>query len=619
VCGPSYEVLPIRSYGRRPTQLGSRSLLGIALWLGACGDPAPPPAPFGAENVLGGRDPGLELEGFNASRTRLFYSRTIAEYDSWSFGLGNRLFDLWAVDLAGGQSELVAEKVRWFFGFPWVGSGELLGLVRQDSVEEIAPPILTVLDSQGGTRQDYDHVVPASIAWSERWIVFMRDPFFRELWAGPWAAPQKISGTLLAHDWAWFTSDQLALAASRSAAVLASGSLPITGDGTFPAMSSREDPATRPGIFRVDLGSGSITEEVPAQIETATWSGSDPAPLLSSSGLYSDDSSSCCSVAMLSGSCWSRTEPKAWGAHDQQCFLLYRRLLTDGTTRVFVYDAETREEIALGATQVFRQQFDLPGGSTRNLPWFSGNGPLAAFFGVSGTAYGLTALFVWDAERKRERICPVQSRSSPSWRSDGRALGYANGVQAFVVDQDTWDCEVLGAGDAHSVAFSPDGSRLIWRSDTGLWQAEAHGQEARLVLNDDSLGGFGFVDSHRILAQRLSEDGLGLAWIDLDDPAPTEHPVVEQVFGRQYQLGARFRALGTQYNAQDQTGEVTLIDLDQFTLTTLAEAAADYVLGWPPAVDAPWFPFAYLKMGRFPSAQDGIWVGWIPRERIQGS
>jgi hypothetical protein len=41
-----------------------------------------------------------------------------------------------------------------------------------------------------------------------------------------------------------------------------------------------------------------------------------------------------------------------------------------------------------------------------------------------------------------------------------------------------------------------------------------------------------------------------------------------------------------------------------------------YAVGWPPAEGATAFPFAYVRIGRFASDQDGIWVGSIPREHV---
>ena len=571
--------------------------------LSACADPEPPVPPYGAEMILAARDPELQIERFDRSRSALYYSRTQQKYSFWDPGRSSRLFELYRIDLGSRATELVAQNVLWFSLLPSDGPRGKYVMLRQESEDQHSRSLFTIVDDDAPSRLEIHGVVGSSIGWatSEQTIVFVRDTpsSTGELWAGPYASPSKRSGDLNVHDWAWLGKGQVAIAAEGPLLV----NHPI-------------------GIHRIDLATSAISEEAPAHIDTADWLGTDPAPPLASDGLAARFGRESRVVAALSGSCWSTSQANAWGAPDQLCYLLYERRMSDDSGRCFLYLPDTKRETALPSETCIFPSF--PVGDGRSVAE-GGNAPMAAWSdrGLDGTR----SFWVYRQETRTLASCkasPGGMYASADWRADGRALAFSDGVDLHVLADQSAECATIAGARTAGSRYSPDGDRLIWMAgsaggvSTDLWQADGQGQAPRPILSGPELSVDEFLDSHRILADRTSPDGYGLIWLDLDEAPPSEHVLVEQVFGSRWPLGSRFFVTGSSFNDQDGTGEVSLVDLEQSTAETIAEGAADYAVGWPPAQGATTFPFAYLEIGRFASDRDGIWVGWIPGARVEG-
>lgn len=564
-----------------------------ALLLGACDDEQPPAPAFDAKLVLGTRDMGRVLVSFDGTRQKLYLSRPVATFAIWEPGRSYTLSDIYTLDIASGEEKLLIEKVIWFVQLESSTDERVTLFVHQDSLDYGMPATLTVL-YEDGSRADYDDVVPSSIGWSDEFLVFIRNTYPRELWAGSFKEPRLVSGELGAHDWQFIGRDQLAFAgAPKSTGLLFT---------------------EHPGIFRVDLTSGAMSEEFPAQIDGAEWAGDEPAPDLAADGLEPTTGVEGRTIAPLGGGCWSATQSVAWGAADLSCYLLYVRRMKDGTLRPFVGLPDEHREIALPGEAP--SEFATAGPDVHFVP-FGGNAPLAIWqVLVSGSSESTLAM--WDAANQRFSSCAISKvLQNFAWRPDGRAFAYGDGEKLTLVESGVEGCFEFAAPQTDDVVFSPEGSRLIWPADRELWSARGDGRGAERRLTGAELSRFRFIDEDRLLALRNSSDGEGLISLDLSEPTPAEHPIVEQVFATGPRIGPHFLGAGSRYNAQDRTGTFGLIDLEASAPVDIADSVADYAIGFPAAPGADSFPFAYLRIGRFASERDGIWIGRIPNALVE--
>ena len=558
----------------RPSALASK--LGIALaaatgLLPACGSTDRPPAPFGAQEIFPVRDPLLRLERFNADQTWVLYSRSRQAVSSW----GCDLFDLYLLRLDSRRSQLLGESVCSYQDLWPDGSHARYLLVRQPSPGS-STAVLTAFDIESETGFDLDRVVPGSFELrpSDSGILLLREATSgaRELWTGPLAAPVQLAADLDVRAWTWLDNNQIGVL----------GFAPL---------------ATAAAIYRVDLGSGIVNEEIPAHIDTAEWAGSGSPPALASDGILADAAKGG-KANPLGRACWSGN-----------CYLVYRRQMSDAGVRPFLYLINDKHEIAL---------LDQAPDAISTPP---ADAPMWAWAADSWTPGAGRWLHLWHLDGRTIDACSIDPDPSISvfnWRGDGLTLAYSDGTSLLVTETSTTGCEIAGGATAEDVAFSPDNARLIWTEPDALWQADGHGKGSRLILAGPQLRVPLFLDTSRIIAERKSPDGHGLVWLDLDEPTPAEHAIVEQVFGQTWLLlGSRFVFVGNAYSSQDKTGTLSLVDLKQESVETMAETAADFLVAWPPLAGATSFAFIYLKAGRFPSDEDGFWLGAVPTERVQ--
>lgn len=553
-------------------------LCGAALLLG-CAEEEPPPEPYGARQLVETREFGRTLVDFDSTRTKLYSRQRQA----------SGLDDIFMLDLATGKEQLVAEKVRWFaeLGKPGAGNPTLFVLHQGD-----AEWVTLALRFPSGEKREFSRVNSTSIGWSDEFFAFIREVDSggrHELWGGSFAEPRLLSADLYVDDWQLIGAETLAL-------------------------SARPTLATEAAIFRLDIASGELTEQFPASIESAEWLGDGEAPSLASDGLLQEIFDETTTVASLAGGCWSSTEPGRLQAADLRCYLLYTRSMRDGTKRGFIGLPHENRELALpDLTFSFESANARRPDAAR-----SQNAPLIAWASMD-LDDDLALMFnVWDAPNSRLVRCEVPWLPEGQFASGNDGATYLYG--GSLITSGLEECirsEVPGLAEA---TFSPKGSRLIWFLEGGLWTGTAEGKQARQVLADADFRALDFVDEDRLFGLKSDQDGLGMFGLDLSAPTTRLVPMVDQVFAYGPEFSKRLVLCGNSYNAQDRTGKLSLIDqsdLDDLVIEDIAESVADYAAGWPPASGADSFPFAYVRTSRFPSPRDGLWVGRIPRERVE--
>jgi len=121
----------------------------------------------------------------------------------------------------------------------------------------------------------------------------------------------------------------------------------------------------------------------------------------------------------------------------------------------------------------------------------------------------------------------------------------------------------------------------------------------------------GFLDNQRMLIWRTGLDGFGYSWIDTTLSTPVEHALAEQVFFISSRLDAHQILIGHRFSDQDQTGDLSLIDMDTGAERLLSHGVSDAALRFEDGPDRV-LDVAFLVRGRFASAQDGLWFSKIP-------
>ena len=113
-----------------------------------------------------------------------------------------------------------------------------------------------------------------------------------------------------------------------------------------------------------------------------------------------------------------------------------------------------------------------------------------------------------------------------------------------------------------------------------------------------------------------------VGWVDLHDDPIVFHDVIPQSFGGFSDLGNSWILAGYDYNDQDGTGTLGLINRDTGTTHPISTAVQDFTEtpeappGAPDGGNATATPtsvydVAYLLRGRNASARDGIWIARV--------
>ena len=380
------------------------------------------------------------------------------------------------------------------------------------------------------------------------------------------------------------------------------------------------------GLYTVAVPAGTVTNDVPPTPASTAWAaGATPSGTLQSSGL-----------ALTSEGIWPLGS-----------YFFYPRAMADGSTTMFAgpFTAGPTSELALfplppgaNALRPFRA---VPDATTRRAPDL----PQLVSWQLGGPA---SSLMVWNDGNHQITACPsvpqaylgglispdhtrvlyVTPQGCCAYQGNGPlsllTLGGAGGADS---------CTSLVSDGVVTAGFAPDTSAIFWLTqlptgDDQLWIAAGDGSGAQMI------GSGGLDDVHFIPDTDRLELILGgdAAWLDVHDNPMNLHYIAEQVFGMQADVVGSWVITGYDFNTQDETGTLGVVNRDDGTKRVISPAVAQYVVlqqstgsdggalfsnsaatGDPNAV----LEVIYQVRGRNPSPQDGIWVATVRAADLQ--
>jgi hypothetical protein len=367
------------------------------------------------------------------------------------------------------------------------------------------------------------------------------------------------------------------------------------------------------GIYDIDTTTAAVSEVVPPTLGAAVWAdGATPVGTLASTSVVNPDTP------------FAITQLGNW--------IFYERTMSDGGK---VFFASSVPAAPSGELALFR----LDNGATvepadltvagSNLP-----PPSPAWLYLSGST---NLLFLWDTQKAHLVSCPGFDELRPVGYSslDGRQFIFgisqvtagspaADQAQVVLISPDgngrDGTCTVLGPDQAHEPQMSSDGA-LAWLVDapgqaTALWTAAADGSAAREIgqgsIDEMPFPPYFFAPSR--LEFRLDGD---LAWVDVRDDPVKVHYVAEQVFDQVLDFDQKV-IVGYDFNGQDGSGSLGLVDRNTGDKRLISTQVADYEPTLPPSGDsAVAYYIAYLVRGRNPSSQDGLWIATIMQNDVR--
>jgi hypothetical protein len=396
--------------------------------------------------------------------------------------------------------------------------------------------------------------------------------------------------------------------------------------GVLVAAASAAAPAAF-GLYTLDLGSLGFTEDVPATAGSTAWAaGTTPAGALQSTTLATGAAQAI----------------RAVGDH-----FVYARTMSDGGTTMFVGPLTAgpaselalfeAEPLAVSTSNVVVYTSDNDGLPVTRAPLV---GWAPASIATSSTT-GVSTLVLWDDVARLVVACPSSIGAFPTGRlsPDGsralfadRKYGTAPAAVSLLslgaAQGGSDSCLALTAAGGTGADFSPDGQALYWIVAEGpthaqLWAAATDGSNPRMI-GSGAIDGVGFLrgaGSERLELYLDSDVG----WIDLHEDPIVFHDIIPQAFDAFNDLGDSWILAGYDYNGQDGTGTLGLINRDTGTKHQISPAVQKFTVtaeappgdgGAPDAGDATAPPasvydVAYLVRGRNASAQDGIWIARV--------
>jgi hypothetical protein len=549
---------------------------------------------FGSRKMLALRDPTMALRGFNQAMTKLFYVTDCAvDQDGGSVV---QLCKLWQLDLASGQVDQLADRVsRFHEGVGEEGRPPPLFIYTGG----LASGTLVILEPDTGRSTVIDGVTGGLLHHSLRQplaLVRTTTDGGRQLWFGAYDAlvpgpPELEISSLLAAD-------------SDSALVLASTHRPDPG-------TTVQDPGL--GVWRVDLATGVRAVVVPAIVTAQP--GTDPAAQASMTSTSLDP------AHPPQRFCWSAQERylTSQAGGDRRCLLVYRRLMLDGSQRLFTRYLDGDAETALPYPLDGRLSGPVSGAPV--IVW-EGRGAL-------GEENASDWHFVtWNLESGQFKSCLGRSLTL-FWRPSGvgfatlgAVLGSAGplALQWHAAGELQRPCRVIAQDETTYVTFSDDDAHMAWMTRSRgerstLWVANADGEGARVLASDGFFDWPQFMDDRRILFTRSGPDGSGLSWVDITEEPSREHPVVDHLFRQAMYLNARWLLLGHEHNAQDETGTLAVVKIDDGEEHPISRAVLSFIAMSPYQAAEEGraeLPIVYVVKGRHPSDQDGIWLASLP-------
>ena len=378
------------------------------------------------------------------------------------------------------------------------------------------------------------------------------------------------------------------------------------------------------GVYTVDLGSFSITENIPPVPASVGWA----------------------SGATAAGSLQSTAVRPAYivllGDH-----YLYSRAMSDGGFTEFAgpYPTGATSDLAL---------FQIPAQGTLSFPYAASGTPSAdgsyqSFpplydWQVTNAVGPDSELLVWDDADRQVIHCPSSPTLLAGLRSsDGSRVLYVTpqaccqylGSGPLILltrgsSQGNATCTLLAASNVVTAAFSPDGSAMYWlvqpaTGDTQLWAAAGDGSGAHMI-------GAGLMQNVHFVVPGEAQLELilngDLVWLDLHESAVQLHYIAEKVFEEIYDIGVGgWLITGYEYSTQAGTATVGLVNRNTGEKRPISPDVSQFiVLAVRTGPDGGLFPdstavsaltVVYVVRGRNPSPQDGIWSATITTADLQ--
>jgi hypothetical protein len=307
--------------------------------------------------------------------------------------------------------------------------------------------------------------------------------------------------------------------------------------------------------------------------------------------------------------------PACAGSGQPPCFIFYERppASADDATAAdpkqqlpYLYDVNMGQEIA------------LPGRAPEQL-WLSPDGQRMAWTEIPASQSADTStLRHYDLCTGDSGMCTGAPVVRLVWRGDGAvlmSLAQAGKAPLMVTFPDgTCQPAVAALNGAVDMQFSPGSTQLLWdvvdpaTSQQQIWLGDGMGGGGQMLTSGE-VNAFWFSgDGHRVFVARDPGHEYSLGWIDLDDPARTEHVAADAYGGASFQ-GLRRLLLIDRWSSQDASGTLELLDMETGDQQTLAQAVSDFTID--ASVDGA-AHVAYVVHGRYGSGQDGLWQTTLP-------
>jgi len=347
----------------------------------------------------------------------------------------------------------------------------------------------------------------------------------------------------------------------------------------------------RVGISRLDTSSGTLTALV-AETDAPEWTGITG---------FCGDVPSPAPCGFLSTIGCALDEPACDGGRPPPCMLLYAKAepASDMKIAAYVQDMATGASTRLEGDDI-DQYF-----SNRDrhvLAWGSTKNKVTRYWNTCGDTRG---------------ECAFPPGRLVAWRPDGAFGMFGPQDVLHIVDPATGACLEPNPNATYSMPqaqWSRTGDRMLWvaandadETSETLWVADRDGGGAVALSGGPSLSGTFAADGEHIYVSHDGESTASLGWIDLGVPSPAEQ-VLASNRGQIGMLGNRRALFIDHYNAQDDNGELVLVDLATGARQSLARAVTEVtVSGSEDEADV-----AYAVRGRAAASRDGLWLTTLP-------
>jgi hypothetical protein len=572
----------------------------LALAAAGCGGNKPVARGFDSQEIYPVRDPSLVFDGIGNANTLLYSTGGSVTGQGASY---------WSLDLATGMTQAQSDPSSTPPSS--TGSGPYTCVFTFASTANGTGKVV-ITEVATGASTEIDNVVSYGLCPGSDGMLSLfqldADTGNLTLSSGPFTQLQVIPLTVepQAVEW-WYaqTDGQLAGAVVEANLPGQSGSL---------------------GLYTVAVPSGTVSSDVPPTPMSTAWAtGATPSGTMQSSGLM-----------LTSDGIWP------YGS-----YFFYPRAMADGSTTMFAgpFASGPASELAL---------FPLPPGSTSLQPYRalpdtttarSANFPQLVSWQLGGPA---SSLMVWDDGNHQVTACPSEPQAylggliSPDYMHalfvtpQGCCAYQGNGPLSLLTlggAGGSDSCTSLVSDGVVTAGFAPDSSAIFWLTqlptgDDQLWIAAGDGSGAQMV-GSGGIDDIHFIPGTERLELILAGDAV---WLDVHDNPMNLHYIAEQVFGIQADVVGSWVVTGYDFNTQDETGTLGVVNRDDGTKRVISPAVAQYLVlqqstgsdggallsnpastGDPNAV----LEVIYQVRGRNPSPQDGIWLATVRAADLQ--